>query len=183
VLGQTSVCFAQPNFHSQAKNNMRIEPLADHPHLIVEIAKLLHEEWGAFPPWASLPAIEVRLTAGAQLHDVPFTVVALSATNHVLGTASVKLFELPSHHDKTHWLGEVFIPKAFRGRGIGSALITGCVRRSIDIGIQALYLYTPDQQKLYERFGWREEEQAMVDGEAVSVMVRLAAPNAPGPQC
>ena len=97
----------------------------------------------------------------------------------LLGTASVKLFELPSHHDKTHWLGEVFIPKVMRGRGIGSALITDCVRRSIDIGIQALYLYTPDQQKLYERFGWREVEQSMVDGEAVSVMVRLAAPKAP----
>ena len=96
--------------------------------------------------------------------------------------ASVKLFELPSHHDKTHWLGEVFIPTALRGRGIGAALINDCVRRSIDIGIQALYLYTPDQQKLYERFGWREVEQAMVDGEAVSVMVRLAAPKAPSPQ-
>ena len=161
---------------------MRIEPLADHQYLIGEIAKLLHEEWGAFPPWASLPTIKARLTAGAQLHRAPFTTVALSAADELLGTASVKLFELPNHHDKSHWLGEVFIPKPLRGRGIGSALINDCVRRSIDIGIQALYLYTPDQQKLYERFGWREVEQAMVDGEAVSVMVRLAAPNAPGPQ-
>jgi len=161
---------------------MRIEPLADHQHLILEIAKLLHEEWGAVPPWASSPAIEARLTAGAQWHRAPFTTVALSATSEFLGTASVKLFELPSHHDKSHWLGEVFIPKTLRGRGIGCALINDCVRRSIDVGIQALYLYTPDQQKLYERFGWREVEQAMVDGETVSVMVRLAAPNAPGPQ-
>lgn len=158
---------------------MRIEPLANHPHLIGEIAQLLHEEWGAFPPWASLPAIEARLTAGAQLHHAPFTTVALSAADELLGTASVKLFELPRHHDKTHWLGEVFIPTALRGRGIGAALINDSVRRSIDIGIQALYLYTPDQQKLYERFGWREVEQAMVDGEAVSVMVRLAAHKAP----
>jgi len=158
---------------------MRIEPLADHPHLIGEIAQLLYEEWGAFAPWASLPAIEARLTAGAQLHRAPFTTVALSAADELLGTASVKLFELPNHPDKTHWLGEVFIPKALRGRGVGSALINDSVRRSIDIGIQALYLSTPDQQKLYERFGWRVVEQAMVDGEAVSVMVRLAAHKAP----
>ena len=151
---------------------MRIEPLADHPHLIGEIAKLLHEEWGTFPPWASLPAIEARLTAGAQLHRAPFTAVALSAADELLGTASVKLFELPSHPDKSHWLGEVFIPKALRGRGVGSALINDCVRRSIDIGIQALYLYTPDQQRLYARLGWREIGAENVNGELVSLMVR-----------
>jgi predicted N-acetyltransferase YhbS len=157
---------------------MRIEPLADHPHLIATIAKLLHEEWSAFRPWASLRAIEARLLASAQLHHAPFTVVALSALNEFLGTASVKLFELAGHPDKEHWLGEVFIPNTLRGRGIGSALTNECIRRSIDLGIQALYLYTPDQQKLYERFGWHEVEQSMVDGEAVSIMVRIAAQNA-----
>lgn len=158
---------------------MRIEPLADHQHLIAKIAKLLHEEWGDFQQWTSLPAIEARLLAGAQLSHAPFTLVALSVANEFLGTASVKLFELPSHPDKEHWLGEVFIPKTSRGQGIGSALINECIRRSIDLGVQALYLYTPDQQKLYERFGWREMEQPMVDGEAVSIMLRLAAHSAP----
>lgn len=157
---------------------MRIEPLADHPHLISKVAKLLHEEWGAFPPWSSLPAIEARLLAGAQLRHAPFTLVALSAMNEFLGTASVKLFELTGHHDKEHWLGEVFILNTLRGRGIGSALINDCIRRSIDQGIQALYLYTPDQKKLYERFGWHEVEQHMVDDEPVSIMMRLAAHNA-----
>jgi len=54
---------------------MRIESLADHPYLIAKIAKLLHEEWSAFPPWASLPIIEARLLAGAQLKQPPFTLV------------------------------------------------------------------------------------------------------------
>jgi len=40
-----------------------------------------------------------------------------------------------------------------------------------------LRLYTPDQQKLYERFGWHEVEQSMVDGELVSIMARNAARN------
>ena len=156
---------------------MRIEPLAHHPQLIAKIAKLLHEEWSAFPPWASLPAIEARLLAGAQLRHAPFTLVSLSATNEFLGTASVKLFELAGHYDKEFWLGEVFILNNLRGRGIGSALINECFRRSVDLGIQALYLYTPDQQKLYERFGWHEVEQSMVDGEVVSIMVTSVAQN------
>lgn len=154
---------------------MRIEPLADHPYLIAKIAKLLHEEWSDFPPWASLPIIEARLLAGAQLKQPPFTLVALSAMNEFLGTASVKLFELAGHQDKEHWLGEVFVPNTLRGRGLGSALTNECIQRSIDLGIHTLFLYTPDQQKLYERFGWHEVEQSMVDGELVSIMARNAA--------
>ncbi len=156
---------------------MRIESLAEHKYLISKIAKLLHEEWAAFPPWDALPAIEARLLAGAQLHHAPFTLVALSTTNEFFGTASVKRFELQDHPNKEHWLGEVFIPNALRGQGIGSELIKECIRLSVSMGIQVLHLYTPDQQKLYERFGWQKVEQSMVDGEVVSIMARVAAPN------
>jgi GNAT superfamily N-acetyltransferase len=156
---------------------MRIELLADHRHLITKIAAFLHGEWGAFPPWASLPTIEARLAAGSQSHGVPFTLVALSAENDFLGTASVKLFELPAHHDKEHWLSEVFIPKSLRGQGIGSALIADCIKRSFDLGVPTLYLYTPDQQRLYEKFGWHEAVQTVVNDEAVSIMERHATHN------
>ncbi len=158
----------------EAIMSMRIELLADHRHLITKIAALLHDEWGAFPPWASLLAIEERLAAGSQSYKAPFTLVALSAENDFLGTASIKRFELPAHHDKEHWLGEVFIPKGLRGKGIGSSLIGECIKRSFDLGVQALYLYTPDQQRLYERFGWHEALQTVVNDEPVSIMVKHA---------
>jgi len=154
---------------------MRIEFLADNRHLIETIAVFLHGEWGTLPPWASLSAIEARLEAGSQSGATPFTLVALSPENDFLGTASVKHFELPVHHDKKHWLGEVFIPSSFRGRGIGLALINNCIGRSVDLSVETLYLYTPDQQKLYERFGWHEIEQTLVNDESVSIMARHAA--------
>ncbi|WP_156054226.1 MULTISPECIES: GNAT family N-acetyltransferase [unclassified Thiomonas] len=125
----------------------------------------------------SLLAIEERLAARSQAHEVPFTLVALSAENDFLGTASIKRFELPAHPDKEHWLGEVFIPKGLRGQGIGSSMIAECIKRSLDLGVQALYLYTPDQQRLYERFGWQEAVQTVVNDEAVSIMVRHATHN------
>ena len=91
--------------------------------------------------------------------------------NDFLGTASVKLFELAGHHDRELWLGEVFIPNTLRGRGIGSALTYEGIRRSIDLGIRALYLYTPDQPKLYDRFGWHEVEQSMVRSAAQNASI------------
>lgn len=156
---------------------MHIEPLAKHQHLIGEIAMLLHAEWGDLVPWAEPAAIERRFAEQLLTALAPFTLVALSDSGGLLGTASVKLYELPDHPDKVHWLGEVFIPRRLRGQGIGSALVRACIEQSRILGIPAMYLYTPDQQPLYARFGWREIAAAVVNGEKVSIMVLGGTPD------
>ena len=150
---------------------MRLELLSAHRHLITKIASLLHEEWGSLLPWASLSNIEDRFVALTDSETDTFTLIALSGESEFLGTASVKLYELGDHPEKKHWLGEVFIPRSLRGQGIGSSLIRECLFRSANIGVNTLFLYTPDQQALYERFGWREIETTTVNGEKVSIMV------------
>ena len=149
---------------------MRIEFLGNHRRLIAEIAALLNQEWGELPPWASVPAIESRLAGQTNVECAPFTLVALGDHDAFLGTASVKLFELPEHRDKAHWLGEVYVPVRLRGQGVGSALIRACVTECRRLGLPVLYLYTPDQQALYARLGWEELESASVNGESVSIM-------------
>lgn len=152
---------------------MRIEPLRHHPRLVAEIATLLNQEWGHLSPWASLSAVEDRLRGQLNIGQTPFTLIALGNRDDFLGAASVKLFELPEHRDKMHWLGEVFVPAGLRGQGVGSTLIRACIAESRRIRLPALYLYTPDQQALYARLGWEELERAAVNGEDVSIM-RLA---------
>ncbi|MCG8551808.1 MAG: GNAT family N-acetyltransferase [Desulfobacterales bacterium] len=170
---ERSVPVTQTFIYNMTKgNNIRIALLVGHRHLITTIAGFLHDEWRSFPPWASISAIEDRMAEGLRLNGTTFTLVALSDENDFMGTAGIKRFELPGHHDKEHWLSEVFIPKRLRGQGIGSALISDCIGRSEDLGIQALYLYTPDRQKLYQRFGWHQIEQTFVNNESVSIMVR-----------
>jgi predicted N-acetyltransferase YhbS len=149
---------------------MRIDSLANHRALVPAIAKLLNQEWGALPPWASLSEIEQRLGRHANIGRAPFTLVALGEGDEFLGTASVKLFELPEHPDKAHWLGEVFVSSQLRGQGVGSALIRACIAECERLQIPALYLYTPDQQALYAKLGWEEIERSQVNGESVSIM-------------
>lgn len=151
---------------------MRIEPLADHRALLPAIAKLLHQEWGELPPWASVSEVEQRLARHSNIGRAPFALVALGDGNEFLGTASVKLFELPEHPEKAHWLGEVFVSSELRGKGVGTALIRACVAECERLQLGSLYLYTPDQQALYARLGWEEIERAQVNGENVSIMCR-----------
>ena len=151
--------------------NFCLESLADHRSVAAELVDLLHEEWGALPPWSTRSLIEHRLAASCRTSGVPFTYVALAQSGRPLGCASVKLRELADHPDKEHWLGEVFIRRERRGQGIGSALIAHCVSRSAQLGIAALYLYTPDRQALYRRFGWADHQRAEVNGEPVTIML------------
>lgn len=148
---------------------MRIAHLSSRQHLEA-VAALLHHEWGELSPWSSLPEIEKRLARQLDTPGVPFTLVALGDQDVLLGTASVKLFELPEHGDKKHWLGEVCVMARLRGRGVGTALIRACIAESRRLRLPTLYLYTPDQQALYARLGWEELQNTIVNGENVSIM-------------
>lgn len=148
---------------------MRIERLSSHRYLNA-IAILLHHEWGELSPWASLSEIEKRLAKQLDAPGAPFTLVALGDGDVLLGTASIKLFELPEHQDKMYWLGEVCVRASLRGQGIGTALIRACIVEGRRLRLPTLYLYTPDQQSLYSRLGWEILQNTAVNGESVSIM-------------
>ena len=150
----------------------RIKPLSCQRQLIPVIASSLYLEWGDLPPWSSPAVIEARFRSVAAAGVFPFCLVAISESGEFLGTASVKLNEVPSHPDKLYWLGEVFVPMPFRRQGIATRLIEEIVEYSFSSGADCLYLYTPDQQDWYRRLGWEPCCQEIVNGESVTIMVR-----------
>ena len=101
---------------------MRFQRLAAHRNRIAQIAKLLHAEWAAFPPCVDLPAIEARLPSAAHLCRTTFNLVALSAKNEFLGTASVKRFELLTTARESIGLARCSYRVLSGGRSFGSAL-------------------------------------------------------------
>jgi predicted N-acetyltransferase YhbS len=149
---------------------MQIEPLANHQHLIPTIAKLLHEEWHDFGPWSATTLIEARFQGACGQARMPCGFVAVDELGQFMGTASIKLNEIPSHRDKQHWLGEVFVPKPLRGRGIASAVVRRAVDYALTSGVKRLHLYTPDQQPFYRRLGWRDCGQDIMNAEPVTIM-------------
>lgn len=156
---------------------MRIERLHERHDLVATLAALLHREWGHLPAWASQAEIAARLLRESrETASVPFTLLALSEDGELLGTASVRRFELPEHVDKMYWLGEVLVRVEQRGRGTGSALIQACINEGQRLSLPSLYLYTPDQQALYARAGWVEMERTVANGELVSIMWRALTP-------
>lgn len=149
---------------------MRIIPLSNVPHFLHEIAEFLHNDWGQLPPWSDLENVKRRLQSSCGPHPFPRTFVAISEQGEFLGTASVKLNELAHHADKMYWLAEVYVRPAERGQGIGTQLIEAVVDYSFGAGAERLFLYTPDQQALYERLGWLPIGNEIVNDESVTIM-------------
>ena len=98
--------------------------------------------------------------------------MALDAQNTVAAAGSLICYELKDDPARIYWLGEVITRSTHRGQGIGTELIKRIIELAAQQDITEIWLYTPDKQSLYRNLGWVEQEQRVVAGELVTVMVR-----------
>jgi GNAT superfamily N-acetyltransferase len=150
---------------------MRILLLSDAMHHLPKIAQWFHSDWGNLLPWADEAVISQRLYDACESSTFSKCFVAVSDADELLGTASLKLNELSHHREKTYWLGEVYVSEAHRGKGLGSLLTKAVITHALTHRVDQLFLYTPDQQALYAKLGWRVVGTELVNGEEVSLMV------------
>ena len=149
---------------------MNISLLGQCPQLLDTVSAMLHQEWSEFPHWRDRSAIRQRLLMRNAQDARTFTLVASNADGEVLATASTILHELDDISERQFWMGEVLTAAAHRGKGVASALVQRLIAEARQRDVAELWLYTPDQQALYRRYGWQEVEQRIVSAEQVSVM-------------
>ena len=154
---------------------VRLAHLADHPEVITSLAQWLHGEWGHLPD-ASLEKRVAQLEAQAQRGTLPCAFVAFD-DSELVGSASLVPNDMHSHPELTPWLAAVYVVPSARGRGIGSALSLRVAQETMALGHAQLYLFTPSQQRLYARLGWREFATELYNTRQVSVMVCDLPPN------
>lgn len=133
--------------------DFRIEPLADHIDAIPTLADWHHAEWGHLNKAISREARAERLRARATRGGIPTTVVALVGDG-LAGSASLVESDMDTHMELTPWLASVYVAPEFRRRGIASALVEEIEQLAAEEGVPTLWLWTPDQERLYARLGW-----------------------------
>lgn len=150
---------------------MHISLLAQQPQFLDAVTQMLHREWSDFPNWRDAAVIQQRLQARNHAEAKTLTLVATKSDGELMATASIIHYELSDIVEREFWLGEVITATEHRGKGLASALVTRLIAEARLRGITALWLYTPDQQALYRRFGWQDVEQRVMADEDVTVMV------------
>jgi len=156
-------------------DKMRIVNLNDEPWHIARLSQWHHREWVHFYPDEQVAdfARELDACRGEQL--VPSTFIATDG--RLLGSASLLAADLPTHPELSPWVASVYVRRAARGGGVGSALIRHIMDVATCGGLSSLYLFTPDRVELYQRLDWVEIGREVYQGIPVTLMqVDLGTP-------
>ncbi|QEM83083.1 GNAT family N-acetyltransferase [Halomonas binhaiensis] len=141
---------------------------ADSPHL-AKVAAWTYEAWGHLHPDSDFESWSKEVASFCGNGGVPSVFVAMRDGKPV-GTASLSPDDMSIRREYSPWLASVFVLPEQRGQGLASALVRRVEDEAREHGVNRLYLYTPDQQSLYRRLGWRDLEALSYRGEDVTVM-------------
>lgn len=154
---------------SDSEINASIGYLADYPQSVPVIAKWVFDHWGKMYRMLSVEEQIERLSSRLNKGGFPIAFVAM-VDDEPAGTASLKLREMTTHPHLEHWLGTVYVDEKFRGNGIGTALVVHAVQAARSLGVETLYLHTPDKEDFYWRLGWKMVERPVYFDMDVTVM-------------
>ncbi len=142
--------------------------LGSRPDLVVTLAALHHPQWQASHPGWTQQDWEKEFAT--HLGDFPLTLLALDASGRLQGSASLIADDMHGEAAFSPWLANVLVLPAARGSGTGSRLINAIEEEARQQGHARLYLFTEDQQALYERRGWERIEERFFEGKPISIM-------------
>jgi predicted N-acetyltransferase YhbS len=150
---------------------MKIEYLADHPAHVQMVAEWQQAQFGYLTPALTLEDRAERLRRSLQKDALPMAFIALSGSGTILGSAGILAATITYKH-LTPWLSSVYVPLEHRGQGIASALSQRAVAEATQLGFKRLYLFTPHNETLYARMGWRAFERIEYNGLPLTLMER-----------
>jgi len=149
---------------------MQIVRLADRPDLIPALAAAYETEWpewyGPGGPGEALADLRERAQAGV----IPLGLIAVEG-DVLLGAAALAESSIESHLHLSPWLVALWTAPEHRRRGVGAAIINGCVAEARALGVERLYAATATAPRLFERCGWRFLEHGEDERHPASVFV------------
>jgi predicted N-acetyltransferase YhbS len=130
---------------------IEIVHLFEQPQHRQAVAELIHEEFWVTVAGASAEAMASRLAQADSLHRVPLCLVALHQGQPV-GAVNLVDNDDEQHRDWHPWLAGMVVERAWRGQGVGSALVRRLLAETQRLGYERLYFGT-DGPGFYERLG------------------------------
>jgi predicted N-acetyltransferase YhbS len=153
-----------------------IDYLARHEGHLPLVASWQRAEFGYLNPTDTLEARTARLKKALQTDGLPLCFIAI-ADGRLVGAAGI----MPStvtHQHLSPWLSSVFVPAEHRGNGIASALALWAVGAARRLGHEKLYVFTPRNEALYARLGWRTIDRVTHRETPLTIMERPTNENA-----
>lgn len=148
---------------------MDITYLADHKEVIPTLAQWFYQEWGCLHPARTLQDVERLIGERTNTTKIPLALVAFEG-GELLGTVCLKAHDMDTRLDLTPWLAGLYVAAPLRRRGVGAELVSAIEKKSHELQIEKLFLYTPESEGFYSRLGWHVNERTEYHGYPVTIM-------------
>ena len=147
---------------------MNIVNLKQCAEFLPKLAEWHQQEWAYLNPGQSLQDRIEKMQDYLNDDFIPSTFVAIE--NDVLGSAAIIECDLDTRPDLSPWLASVYVAPEYRKQGVGAALVQHAMQQACDQGYTKLFLYTPSQEKFYQRLGWKIIERVDFHDAVVTIM-------------
>jgi predicted N-acetyltransferase YhbS len=146
-----------------------ILPLNDWPQAIDILAEAHLAEWRELYPEDTVASFAEDLARSLGTDPLPSTWVLL-AGSAVIGSVSLIEQDLDSRPELTPWLANLWVHRAWRGRGLGKQLVLHACEQGRLRGLERLYLYTPEHAAFYLALGWETLAVSSKNGVTITLM-------------
>lgn len=137
--------------------DLRIEHLFRHPGRLGLVAGWIHAEFWTGKDGYSVETFEHLLHDARDPDRIPLSLLAL-ADGAPAGTVNLIENDDPARVELRPWLAALFVAPAFRGHGIGAALVRALAGEARRLGCREMYLGT-DIPDFYRPLGAVVHEQ------------------------
>ena len=132
---------------------MDIVDLHEIPEIIPMLAEWHHQQWSYLNPQISLEKRTEEYQKFLSEGLIPSTFVARE-NDEVVGSAAIVEHDMNTRMEYSPWLASVFVHPSHRNKGVGSTLVSHVISQAKKNNTESLYLFTPDKEDFYKRFGW-----------------------------
>ncbi len=135
------------------------------------LAEWHHREWAhLYLDW-TLPIALAELRAHQDGNAIVDTTWIALSEDALLGSASLLSEDAPALAEvEGPWLASLWVHPAHRRQGLGAHLVNHVRQHARQQQLPHLRLFTVDGADWYRRLGWQDEQIAVLNGSAVTIM-------------
>jgi GNAT superfamily N-acetyltransferase len=133
---------------------MTIRPLRENPAAVPILAAWFKAEWPDFFAARGVEEIaDTRFRPALTADSLPVVLVAEEG-GELCGTVALRAESFGKRQDLAPWASGVYVPPAFRGRGLGRSLLETAVAEAGRLGFDWVYGATNRIRELLLELGW-----------------------------
>jgi predicted N-acetyltransferase YhbS len=150
--------------------DIKVQFLADVPEHGPTAMEWIYKTWGAAPD-KTLEDVKRKAQQYGNRSTLPIMFVA-TLNNAPAGCVILKENDMRGWERLTPWLASLYVVPALRGKGVAAKLEKFLTAAALDLGYDAIYLFTPDAVGLYKRLGWQIFQKTDYQRKEVYIMTK-----------